>query len=182
MAVASDLGKGVFGRSGFRGRSEFRRCILVRHVGLFPPGVCGDMMFRTERDIHLDSPSQLKVLHSFTHSFILSFSYCGTEQEEREQGSGVMRDSAPRSSDGMAPPSDGGPSEAESQNRRIPPTPVCRDEVGLTSWLGKPLHLPARREQVWVLRLTLEFRMLPCIRGCRLTGLVTSRISRCVGG
>ena len=82
----------------------------------------------------------------------------------------------------MAPPSDGGPSEAESQNRRIPPTPVCRDEVGLTSWLGKPLHLPARREQVWVLRLTLEFRMLPCIRGCRLTGLVTSRISRCVGG
>ena len=79
----------------------------------------------------------------------------------------------------MAPPSDGGPSEAESQNRRIPPTPVCRDEVGLTSWLGKPLHLPARREQVWVLRLTLEFRMLPCIRGCRLTGLVTSRISRC---
>ena len=33
----------------------------------------------------------------------------------------------------MAPPSDGGPSEAESQNRRIPPTPVCRDEVGLTS-------------------------------------------------
>ena len=82
----------------------------------------------------------------------------------------------------MAPPSDGGPSEAESQNRRIPPTPVCRDEVGLTSWLGKPLHLPARREQVWVLRLTLEFRMLPCIRGCRLTGLVTSRIGRCVGG
>ena len=61
----------------------------------------------------------------------------------------------------MAPPSDGGPSEAESQNRRIPPTPVCRDEVGLTSWLGKPLHLPARREQVWVLRLKLEFRMLP---------------------
>ena len=82
----------------------------------------------------------------------------------------------------MAPPSDGGPSEAESQNRRIPPTPVCRDKVGLNSWLGKPLHLPARREQVWVLRLTLEFRMLPCIRGCRLTGLVTSRISRCVGG
>ena len=82
----------------------------------------------------------------------------------------------------MAPPSDGGPSEAESQYRRIPPTPVGRDEVGLTSWLGKPLHLPARREQVWVLRLTLEFRMLPCIRGCRLTGLVTSRISRCVGG
>jgi hypothetical protein len=82
----------------------------------------------------------------------------------------------------MAPPSDGGPSEAESQNRRIPPTPVCRDEVGLTSWLGKPLHLPARREQVWVLRLTLEFRMLPCLRGCRLTGLVTSRISRSVGG
>ena len=82
----------------------------------------------------------------------------------------------------MAPPSDGGPSEAESQNRRIPPTPVCRDEVGLTSWLGKPLHLPARREQVWVLRLTLEFRMLPCIRGCRLTGLIPSRISRCVGG
>ena len=102
--------------------------------------------------------------------------------QEIEQGSGVMRDSAPRSSDGMAPPSDGGPSEAESQNRRIPPTPVCRDEVGLTSWLGKPLHLPARREQVWVLRLTLEFRMLPCIRGCRLTGLVTSRISRSVGG
>ena len=102
--------------------------------------------------------------------------------QEIEQGSGVMRDSAPRSSDGMAPPSDGGPSEAESQNRRIPPTPVCRDEVGLTSWLGKPLHLPARREQVWVLRLKLEFRMLPCIRGCRLTGLVTSRISRCVGG
>ena len=82
----------------------------------------------------------------------------------------------------MAPPSDGGPSEAESQNRRIPPTPVCRDEVGLTSWLGKPLHLPARREQVWVLRLTLEFRMLPCIRGCRLTGLVTSSISGCIGG
>ena len=82
----------------------------------------------------------------------------------------------------MAPPSDGGPSEAESQNRRIPPTPVCRDEVGLTSWLGKPLHLPARREQVWVLRLTLEFRMLPCIRRCRLTGLVTSKVSRCVGG
>ena len=53
--------------------------------------------------------------------------------EEIQQGSGVMRDSAPRSSDGMAPPSDGGPSEAESQNRRIPPTPVCRDEVGLTS-------------------------------------------------
>ena len=63
----------------------------------------------------------------------------------------------------MAPPSDGGPSEAESQNRRIPPTPVCRDEVGLTSWLGKPLHLPARREQVWVLRLTLEFRMLQIV-------------------
>ena len=102
--------------------------------------------------------------------------------QEIEQGSGVMRDSAPRSSDGMAPPSDGGPSEAESQNRRIPPTPVCRDEVGLTSWLGKPLHLPARREQVWVLRLKLEFRMLPCIRGCRLTGLVTSRISGCIGG
>ena len=90
-------------------------------------------MFRTERDIHLDSLSQLKVLYSFTHSFILSFSYCGTEQEEWDQGSGVMRDSAPRSSDGMAPPSDGGSSEAESQNRRIPPTPVCRDEVGLTS-------------------------------------------------
>ena len=101
---------------------------------------------------------------------------------KQNRGSGVMRDSAPRSSDGMAPPSDGGPSEAESQNRRIPPTPVCRDEVGLTSWLGKPLHLPARREQVWVLRLTLEFRMLPCIRGCRLTGLVTSRISGCIGG
>ena len=82
----------------------------------------------------------------------------------------------------MAPPSDEGPSEAVSHNRRIPPAPVCRDEVGLTSWLGKPLHLPARREQVWMLRLTLEFRMLPCIRGCRLTGLVTSRISRCVGG
>ena len=82
----------------------------------------------------------------------------------------------------MAPPSDGGPSEAESQNRRIPPTPVCRDEVGLTSWLGKPLHLPARREQVWVLRLTLEFRMLPCIRGCRLTGLVASSGCRIEGG
>ena len=52
----------------------------------------------------------------------------------------------------MAPPCDGGPSQAESQDRRIPPTPVCRDEVGLTSWLGKPLHQPARREQAWVLR------------------------------
>ena len=122
----------------------------------------GDMLFRTERDIHNDSPSQLKILYSFIHSFILSSSYCGEEQEERERGSGVMRDSAPRSSDGMAPPSDEGPSEAVSHNRRIPPTPVCRDEVGLTSWLGKPLHLPARREQVWVLRLKLEFRMLPC--------------------
>ena len=93
-----------------------------------------------------------------------------------------VRDSAPRSSDGMAPPCDGGPSQAESQDRRIPPTPVCRDEVGLTSWLGKPLHLPARREQAWVLRLTLEFRKLPCIRGWRLTGLVTSSVGRCVGG
>ena len=74
------------------------------------------MMFRTERAIHLDSPSQLKILHSFIHSFIHSCSYCGKEQEEREQGSGVMRDSAPRSSDGMAPPSDEGPSEAESHN------------------------------------------------------------------
>ena len=40
---------------------------------LLPPGVRGGMMFRTERDIHLDSPSQLKVLHSFTHPFIQSF-------------------------------------------------------------------------------------------------------------
>ena len=82
----------------------------------------------------------------------------------------------------MAPPRDGGPSQAESRDRRIPPTPVCRHEVGLTSWLGKPLHLPARREQAWVLRLTLEFRKLPCIRGWRLTGLVTSSVGRCVGG
>ena len=80
------------------------------------------------------------------------------------------------------------PPLTEARPRRSPRTdgfPQHRcvgDEVGLTSWLGKPLHLPARREQVWVLRLTLEFRMLPCIRGCRLTGLVTSRISRCVGG
>ena len=49
------------------------------------------------------------------------------------------------------------PSEVESQYRRIPPTPMCRDEVDLTSWLGKPLYLPTRREQAWVLRLTLGF-------------------------
>ena len=76
----------------------------------------------------------------------------------------------------MAPPSDGGPSEAESQNRRIPPTPVCRDEVGLTSWLGKPLHLPARREQAWMLRLTLELWMLLGTRGWCRTGLITSSV------
>ena len=67
-----------------------------------------------------------------------------------------------------------GPKEAESRYRRIPPTPVCRDEVGLTSWLGKPLHQPAHLEQARVLRHPLEFRKLPCIRGCRLTGLVAS--------
>ena len=33
----------------------------------------GDMLFRTERDIHNDSPSQLKILYSFIHSFIHSF-------------------------------------------------------------------------------------------------------------
>ena len=67
-----------------------------------------------------------------------------------------------------------GPKEAESRYRRSPPTPVCREEVGLTSWLGKPLHQPARMEQARVLRHPLEFRKLPCIRGCRLTGLVAS--------
>ena len=76
-----------------------------------------------------------------------------------------------------------GPKEAESRYRRIPPTPVCRDEVGLTSWLGKPLHQPAHLEQARVLRHPLEFRKLPCIRGCRLTGLVASsgcRLEGCV--
>ena len=67
-----------------------------------------------------------------------------------------------------------GPKEAESRYRRSPPTPVCREEVGLTSWLGKPLHQPARMGQARVLRHPLEFRKLPCIRGCRLTGLVAS--------
>ena len=67
-----------------------------------------------------------------------------------------------------------GPKEAESRYRRSPPTPVCRQEVGLTSWLGKPLHQPAHMEQARVLRHPLEFRKLPCIRGCRLTGLVAS--------
>ena len=75
-----------------------------------------------------------------------------------------------------------GPKEAESRNRRIPPTPVCRDEVGLTSWLGKPLHQPAHLEQARVLRHPLEFRKLPCIRGCRLTGLVASSGCRLEGG
>ena len=51
---------------------------------------------------------------------------------------------------------------------------MCRDEVGLTSWLGRPLHRPARLEQARALRHPLEFRKLPCIRGCRLTGLVAS--------
>ena len=78
----------------------------------------------------------------------------------------------------MTPPWDGGPSQAVSQDRRIHPTPVCRGEVGLTSWLGKPLHLPARREQAWLPRLTLEFRLLPCIWGWRLTGLATSSVGR----
>ena len=79
------------------------------------------------------------------------------------------------------------PPVTEARRRRSPrtdgfPQHLCRGEVGLTSWLGKPLHLPARREQAWVLRLTLEFRLLPCIRGWRLTGLVTSSVGRCVGG
>ena len=87
--------------------------------------------------------------------------------------------SATRNQDRMVHPSTlphvgEGPKEAESRYRRIPPTPVCRDEVGLTSWLGKPLHQPARMEQARVLRHPLEFRKLPCIRGCRLTGLVAS--------
>ena len=84
-------------------------------IGSFLRECAGDMVFRTERDIHNDSPSQLKILYSFIHSFILSSSYCGEEQEERERGSGVMRDSAPRSSDGMAIPSNASPSEAASQ-------------------------------------------------------------------
>ena len=67
-----------------------------------------------------------------------------------------------------------GPKEAESRYRRSPPTLVCREEVGLTSWLGKPHHQPAHMEQARVLRHPLEFRKLPCIRGCRLTGLVAS--------
>ena len=75
-----------------------------------------------------------------------------------------------------------GPKEAESRYRRSPPTPVCREEVGLTSWLGKPLHQPARMEQARVLRHPLEFRKLPCIRGCRLTGLVASSGCRIEGG
>ena len=57
--------------------------------------------------------------------------------------------SAPRNQDRMVPPSNATPTgedpkEAESRYRRSPPTPVCREEVGLTSWLGKPLHQPAR--------------------------------------
>ena len=75
-----------------------------------------------------------------------------------------------------------GPKEAESRYGRIPPTPVCRDEVGLTSWRGKPLHQPAHLEQPLVLRHPLEFRKLPCIRGCRLTGLVASSSCRLEGG
>ena len=87
--------------------------------------------------------------------------------------------SAPRNQDRMVPPPTlpqvgEGPKEAESRYRRSPPTPVCREEVGLTSWLGKPLHQPAHMEQARVLRHPLEFRKLPCIRGCRLTGLVAS--------
>ena len=39
--------------------------------GLFPQGVCDVYVFRTERDIHLDIPSQLKILHSLIHSFLL---------------------------------------------------------------------------------------------------------------
>ena len=95
--------------------------------------------------------------------------------------------SAPRNQDRMVPPSNAtlvgeGPKEAESRYRRSPPTPVCRDEVGLTSWLGKPLHQPALFEQARVLRHPLEFRKLPCIRGCRLTGLVASSGCRPEGG
>ena len=98
-----------------------------------------------------------------------------------------MRDSTPRDQIEWFPPPTlprvgEGPKEAESRYRRIPPTTVCRDEVGLTSWLGKPLHLPAHREQARVLRHPLEFRKLPCIRGCRLTGLVASSGCRIEGG
>ena len=98
-----------------------------------------------------------------------------------------MRDTAPRNQIEWFPPPTlprvgEGPKEAESRYRRIPPTTVCRDEVGLTSWLGKPLHLPAHREQARVLRHPLEFRKLPCIRGCRLTGLVASSGCRIEGG
>ena len=44
--------------------------------------------------------------------------------KERVWRVGVVRDSAPRSSDGMAPPSNASPSVAASQVRRISPTPV----------------------------------------------------------
>ena len=104
------------------------------------PNVCTRLSFRVRAKV-LWSHTQLSIHESIDSSLRRWESREGPQ--EREQGSGVVRETAPRSSDGMAPPSDGGPSEAESQYRRIPPTPVCRDEVGLTSWLGKPLHLPA---------------------------------------
>ena len=105
-----------------------------------------------------------------------------------KKGENECATSAPRNQDRMVPPSNAtpkvgeGPKEAESRYRRIPPTPVCRDEVGLTSWLGKPLHQPALLEQARVLRHPLEFRKLLCIRGCRLTGLVASSGWRLEGG
>ena len=91
--------------------------------------------------------------------------------------------SAPRNQDRMVPPSNATPRRGGPEGGGVPvqtdspDNGVSRrvsDEVGLTSWLGKPLHLPAHREQARVLRHPLEFRKLPCIRGCRLTGLVAS--------
>ena len=71
--------------------------------------------------------------------------------------------SAPTNQDRMVPPPTlpqvgEGPKEAESRYRRSPPTPVCQEEVGLTSWLRKPPHQPAHMEQARLLWHPLEFR------------------------